>query len=234
MEVNIPTHKDLADWYDARYRLGPDVMRPYEAYPWQLRFLNPRRGAKLLDVCCGSGYFLKAAYDYYGMRTWGADISPEAVACCGTVTPTSCVVVSPAETLPFKDGMFGYVTCLGSLEHVQDIDAALEEMKRVACPGAQFFITVPNRNFIYWRFGGKRATEQSAINENPKSLDEWRAIFARHKLTIERLGQDRWYVNKVKNRLGRIFVRAAAAVLPLRWCYVFVFVLRRMTVEEEH
>lgn len=41
-----------------------------------------------------------------------------------------------AETIPFPDGYFDIVAALNALDHVDDVDAAIREMTRVAKPGA--------------------------------------------------------------------------------------------------
>lgn len=45
--------------------------------------------------------------------------------------------------LPFQDGAFDLVCAFDIVEHVDDDDAALSELSRVAAPGATFLISVP-------------------------------------------------------------------------------------------
>jgi ubiquinone/menaquinone biosynthesis C-methylase UbiE len=48
--------------------------------------------------------------------------------------------------LPFEDGSFDTVLSCGVLEHVQDPDASLDEIRRLLRPGGTFFVTnLPNR-----------------------------------------------------------------------------------------
>ena len=48
--------------------------------------------------------------------------------------------------LPFDDGAFDAVLSCGVLEHVEDPDASLEEIRRVLVPGGTFYVyKLPNR-----------------------------------------------------------------------------------------
>ena len=52
-------------------------------------------------------------------------------------------VLGPISSLPFSDGTFDLVCALDIVEHVDDEDAALSELSRVAAPGAAFLLSVP-------------------------------------------------------------------------------------------
>jgi ubiquinone/menaquinone biosynthesis C-methylase UbiE len=52
------------------------------------------------------------------------------------------------ERLPFEDGAFENVVCTHVLEHVQDLPAALAEMRRV-CAGRLFIVVPKQRPYLY-------------------------------------------------------------------------------------
>src|SRR5207247_1877624 len=81
---------------------------------------------------------------------------------------------------------------LGALEHFLDMGQGLEEMKRVAKPGARFCIMVPNQDFIGWKVLGHQGTAQQDINEHLQSLAAWRRLFEAHGLGVVRASPDRW------------------------------------------
>lgn len=54
-----------------------------------------------------------------------------------------------AEDIPFPDDYFDFVYCYTVLEHVQDIERALDEMVRVSNPRGYVFIQTPDYRFPY-------------------------------------------------------------------------------------
>lgn len=235
MNQTHPTEQDIRAWYDRRYAdRGVDSMRTADAYPVFLDYLEAKPGKALLDIACGTGYLLLAAARR-GLRTWGIDISEEAVKLARQVSPDSTVSVGRGEDLKFPDGQFDYVTCIGSLEHFLDMDRGIAEMKRVSKPDARLCILVPNSDFLYWKVSGQYGTEQQEINEHLLSLAEWRSFFERSGLDIITVGQDRWPMKKIRpfasaNPLrvvkGLIF-RLVWSLLPMSYAYQFIFVLRK-------
>ena len=51
-------------------------------------------------------------------------------------------VNAPAENIPYPDGYFDVVTSINSLDHVNDVDAAMREMIRVVAPGGLILLVV--------------------------------------------------------------------------------------------
>jgi SAM-dependent methyltransferase len=230
-----PTEQDIKAWYNQRYASrGVDSMRTADAYPVFLDDLRAESGRSLLDIACGTGYLLAAA-DQRGLKTWGVDISEEAVKLARQVSPRSTVAVGKGEDLRFPDGQFDYITCIGSLEHFLDMERGLAEMKRVTGPEALLCILVPNSNFLYWKFAGQHGTEQQDINEHLMSFREWRDFFERNGLAVVRTRQDRWPIrrlrpfasaNPLKIVKGLVF-KLVWTLLPMHYAYQFVFVLRK-------
>ena len=172
--VNID---DIRRWYDDKHKQGgTDTWRPLEAYLVFLELLNVKKNKRILDIGCGTGYFLKLA-DRLGLETSGIDVSNEAVAISRNNSPKSTIKVGQAENLKFTSNMFDYVVCIGALEHFIDMSKSLAEMYRVGDSKAKYCIVVPNKNFIYWKLSFKQGTEQQDINENIFSKTEWESLF---------------------------------------------------------
>lgn len=229
----MPSADDVKSWYNQHYAArGLQSMRPLAAYPVFLDLLGARSGARLLDVSCGTGALLAAAAAR-GMQAAGIDLSDEAVRLARRVAPTARVVVGAGEALPFKDGTFDYVSCLGSLEHFLDMGQGLREMRRVATPGARFCIMVPNQDFIGWKVLGHHGTAQQDINENLLPLAGWRRVFEAEDFDVRQVVPDRWHAVRWRsggqNGLARLVtgpvLEAAWRLVPLRWQYQFVFLL---------
>lgn len=54
-----------------------------------------------------------------------------------------------AEAIPFPGDTFDFVFCYTVLEHVQEVDRALDEMLRVCKPGGLVFLQLPDYRFPY-------------------------------------------------------------------------------------
>lgn len=52
-------------------------------------------------------------------------------------------IVADAAHLPFKQKCFGFILCTAVLEHVQDLTATVEEIRRCLCEGGEIFIDMP-------------------------------------------------------------------------------------------
>ena len=229
------SEEEIKDWYDQRHRsLGEDAWRSYEAYPIFLDYLNATPGKRLLDIGCGTGCLLKAA-DQRGLETYGVDISEEGVKIAKEVSPNSEIVVGKGENLRFPDKFFDCVNCLGALEHFLDMSKGVKEMVRVGKDDALFCIVVPNINYLFWKIGGEKGTEQQDINENLLSLKQWKEFFIREGFEILKIHQDKWFMKNIdifssKNPVGivkRIIHKLLWIFLPLYYAYQFVFILRK-------
>ncbi len=102
------------------------------------------RGARLLNVGCGTGGFDLVA-EGGGAEPWGVDASVEVAAIAGRRARRGRVVSAAAEALPFPDGSFDVVYCYSTLEHVHDARRAVREMLRVLRPGGALYVHTPNR-----------------------------------------------------------------------------------------
>jgi SAM-dependent methyltransferase len=96
-------------------------------------------GARVLDAGCGTGRNLVEFSSLGPAR--GVDPAPEAVQACRARSLD--VTQAPLEDLPFADTSFDLLLATDVLEHVDDDDGALRELRRVAAPGALLLVTVP-------------------------------------------------------------------------------------------
>jgi 2-polyprenyl-3-methyl-5-hydroxy-6-metoxy-1,4-benzoquinol methylase len=129
---------------DINLRAAP-AMQEYRSIARRIRDDGAQR---VLDWGCGAGQvsdlLSKArldvtAFDYrHGVEDglWPLEHYPH----------LSAYLSSDPCRLPFADGSFDAVLSCGVLEHVEDPDASLEEVKRVLVPGGAFYVyKLPNR-----------------------------------------------------------------------------------------
>ncbi len=218
-------YEKIRDFYDNTYYKSPGEKSVATAHHLRLvKRLGVKAGDEVLDVACGAGGWLSACKQA-GANVSGVDISAQAINVCKSSLPGN-FFVTPAEQLPFADATFDVVTCLGSLEHFIDPDAALKEMCRVAKASAQFTILVPNADFLTRKLGLFMGTYQVDAKEDVKRLDEWNALFERSGLQVTKRWKDlhvlswhwisigKWY--QIPLRLAQAL---ALSIWPLHWQY---------------
>ncbi len=93
-----------------------------------------KRGGRALDVGSGDGSSLRLM-NQLGSRSVGLDTNPSG----------GVVVRGTATDIPFKDGSFELVVCLRTLQHVNDDERAVREIRRVLRPGGRLVLAVANK-----------------------------------------------------------------------------------------
>lgn len=182
--LNLKKDSELKHWYNDFFQKRGGPFETSARYNRDmLEFIEVKQGKdfRLLDIACGNGQFLKEAQKK--IRAFGVDISTRALQDARKNANQSLLVNGSANTLPFTDGYFDYVTCLGSLEHFTDMDKALSEMKRVLKPGGKLNIYVPNFDYlglVLYRLRNKGTPEQLQANEALLKRKEWEKIIRRY------------------------------------------------------
>jgi len=106
--------------------------------------LKPASGSRILEVGCGGGAFL-SFLEGRGHAAVGVDILGEAVRLAAQAAPNSSVLEADAAQLPFEDGAFDHLVSHHLVEHLEDLEKALREWRRVLVPGAVMAVCTPNR-----------------------------------------------------------------------------------------
>lgn len=227
-----PSQQAIRAWFDQTYRSkGLDYLREAEFYAIFMHYLGVREGDRLLDVGCGPGLLLSRAVAR-GARAWGVDLSASAVAMARELAPGAHVSASNAQSLPFADGSFDHLTCIGTFEHFLDGAVALAEFRRVLANSGRICIMVPNSRTVKWQLERRLGVHDPDSHERAATLEYWRSVFEGNDFQVEALHRDEWPRYSRRRRLlgaGRGFVEesvGARHLLPLRFANQFVFVLR--------
>jgi ubiquinone/menaquinone biosynthesis C-methylase UbiE len=158
-------NQESAARYDewAKSRVGGFALRQEEKLlqgviaPW------PRRKQKLLDIGCGTGFFLEFFWSC-GFDLTGMDKSPDMLARAREkIGHRADLHLGSAEDLPFEDREFDYASLMTVLEFVDDPGLVLREAARVARKGV--LITFLNRSSFYGlsvRLSGKKSSLSQA------------------------------------------------------------------------
>lgn len=94
-------------------------------------------GGRLLDVGCGTGFVISLAGDLFDSID-GVDITEAMLA---KVTPSAKVrtQIACVEELPFPDSSFDVVTAYNLLHHLESLETAFAEIRRVLRPTGLFY-----------------------------------------------------------------------------------------------
>ncbi|WP_242441383.1 class I SAM-dependent methyltransferase [Stenotrophomonas maltophilia] len=106
------------------------------------------QGKRVLDVACGEGYGSRILSNA-ASSVVGVDISAEAVAhaqgkyACGSLE----FVEASAASLPFPDDSFDVVVSFETIEHHDQHEEMLSEIRRVLRPGGLLVLSSPNKQY---------------------------------------------------------------------------------------
>lgn len=102
------------------------------------RLLDLRPGERVLEVGCGAGH-LTTRLAARGVDIVGIDANPNASAIAGT----DRVRTMHAESLDFADDSFDVIVSVHAIEHIPELEGALDEMARVLRPGGRVMFIYP-------------------------------------------------------------------------------------------
>lgn len=108
-------------------------------------------GGKVLDVGCGTGYFIESLMAGPGptIEGWGLDAEPLAVSMCRERGLGHVHQGSAADLSAVADQRFDLIFMLDVLEHLDDDQQALREATRLLAPGGRIVVTVPAFRFLW-------------------------------------------------------------------------------------
>jgi len=112
-----------------------------------VKFVDPVPGEIQLDIGCGSGIFSEYLVSY-GSKVIGVDVSlPMLIRARERLFTFKFIpAASDMNLLPFTENVFDKVVSMTAIEFVEDAKQAVNEMFRVAKPGANIVLTTLNKH----------------------------------------------------------------------------------------
>jgi ubiquinone/menaquinone biosynthesis C-methylase UbiE len=213
----------------------PVRRRTHAMFLQWLKRLDPPQGCRLLDLSCGLGYFLKAAHEHDpSLKLFGLDTSRFAVNEAAKRVPSARVRRGDAMRLPYADGSFDVVTCIGSLEHYPDSERGLAEISRVLKKGGRAYVYVPNQFFLgyiflVWRTGETPHEAGQNAYERFETRQGWEEMILRHGLSIEGVSKhnEMYAAQRVSALTKAVYAALVEPWIPLNLSYCFGYWLRK-------
>lgn len=145
---------DAPATYDAWYETPPGRWIGETEFRLVSRLLGLRPGETILDVGCGSGYFIRRfAEKTHGENVTGLDADPAMLAFARARDSRQHYVEGDAQALPFPDHSFDCVVSVAALCFVENERHALAEILRVT--RRQFAVAWLNRASLLYRQKGR-------------------------------------------------------------------------------
>jgi len=128
----------------------PDIAFRNRVY-FIVKELDVKPKDKILECGCGRGFHLNILRELSRATLYGIDINRKHLQIAKKQLAKKDVKIKYASVyaLPFKDKFFDKVLLSEVLEHLEDEDKALQEIRRVLKPGGRLIITVPNESYPF-------------------------------------------------------------------------------------
>jgi demethylmenaquinone methyltransferase/2-methoxy-6-polyprenyl-1,4-benzoquinol methylase len=148
-EERAPKVREMFSRLAERYDVVNDVMsfglhRRWKRETVRIAFEGRPPGARLLDLCCGTGDIGFRAEETKGASVRGLDFTLPMLAVARRRRSESgsraAFTQGDALVLPFRDAAFEVITVGYGLRNIADPQAALVEMRRVLAPGGRAVI----------------------------------------------------------------------------------------------
>lgn len=172
----LSTFNKSAKKYRNSYEISMQTKYGYEGYLkyFLIHFgeLVKRNNYKVLDYGCGPGVYCQILASL-GNQVYGCDFSPEMINAAKAKNTNHNIryKVAPIYKLPYKDGFFDVIVCIGVFQTVENEKFASKELFRVLKDGGFLFINTLNRNSLTYKL--KQLTDNKSLKSDYSFLKRY-------------------------------------------------------------
>jgi len=114
------------------------------------RIISSLHFKNCLDIGCAGGYMISEIAKAYPQANYiGVDVYDKAMAYAKKKYPNIKFKVASAEKLPFKDSSFDLVLFYETIEHVENPEACLKEIKRILRSDGNLILTMDSGSLLF-------------------------------------------------------------------------------------
>jgi 2-polyprenyl-3-methyl-5-hydroxy-6-metoxy-1,4-benzoquinol methylase len=189
-DENLRVRQDIHDRYTVPARSFVE---------WVLSRVDWQPGASVLDIGCGPGlYYDKIRQQGFDIHYHGVDLLPSMIVNHSGRQDNTPLLVADIQALPYSNACFDIVMANHMLYHVQDIDAAIREVRRVLKPGGVLLVatnsvnTMPElqvlmrRAIVLLTRGGAAQVRAPELPSDRFSLESGTRMLSRHFYAVVR------------------------------------------------
>lgn len=203
---------------------------------------------EILDAGCGNGWVTMALIKKRFNNVVSVDLSPRSIENTKKIANVTNTRINLIQcnliNLPFKDARFKTVFSFEVLEHIQNLEKATSELKRVLSPEGLLILSLPNKygsfslledfvvEKIIKRGKGGRGIEEHHINLH--SIYWWKKYFLKNNLKILKVSNIEYFSpllafggRKKVSRVVKIDTKISD-LLPKIFASGWLFVLKKI------
>jgi len=134
LKDDIGGYSDMSKFDDLKY------------YKWKIDLIRKHeKNGSVLDIGCAFGYFLKFLGE--GFDRYGCDVSSFAISKAKENSDINFAVADISKEIPFKR-KFDFITSFDVFEHIEDIDSAFLNIKKMLKEDGRLYMMVPVKSKI--------------------------------------------------------------------------------------